>query len=293
MPASTSISKIQAWGMASRLRTVPIATIPIITSTALATIFVSHISWKIAFGAWLVATLITVGMNLINDVIDFENGGDPVNRPGQLKMIPAGILSKSSVLTAGLACFAIACAVPLLLPVGWPICLLTFFCVLCGYCYTGGPFPISYLGLSELFIFIFYGWVCMIVPFYVQTGMVNAPIMLAASQIGLLAIIPNALNNFRDIDTDAAVNKKTLAVRFGRAFAKREIAILAILPFLMNLGWFSLGFDVTGYLPFMALPIAVLFIRGIWSEARPITSYFKYSVLVLVLFGLALALSFR
>ncbi len=291
MPTSTTISKPQAWAMAARLRTLPIPTIQIITSMTLAAKFSLHMSWTIALGAWLVACLITVGMNLINDVIDFEKGGDPLNRPGQLKMIPAGILTKSSVLAVGILCFTIACTVPLLLPVGWPICLLTLFCVLCGYYYTGGPFPISYLGLSELFIFIFYGWVCLIVPFYVQTGFVNAEIMLAASQMGLLAILPNALNNFRDIDTDAAVGKKTLAVRFGKTFAKWEITLLTFLPFAMNVCWSLFHFTVALYLPFIVLPIAILFIRGIWTS-KTVDHYFKHSVLILFLFGLALSLSF-
>jgi len=284
------ISQFQAWMMAIRARTILIPTIQVMVSTAVTSYYVENINWNIAIGAWLVSVLITIGMNLINDVIDFEKGGDSLGRFGQLKVIRAGLLSKRAVAITGFSCLALAAALPLLLPVGWPICLLVTFCALLGYCYTGGPFPISYLGLSELFIFIFYGGALIVTPFYVQTGMVNGAIILAASQMGMLAILPNALNNFRDMAEDEQIDKRTLAVRFGKTFARCEIALLTFTPFILNVVWLFYGFESTIMAPLLILPLAFIFVRQVWTtEPGPVFNrYFGLSVIVHFLFGAAL-----
>lgn len=284
------VSTLKAWTLAIRPPTLLIPTTQIMISTALASAFTSHINWAIAFGAWIVALLITIGTNLINDVIDFEKGDDPLNRSGRVKVIKAGLLSKSAVATAGLLSLGIACMIPLLLSVNSEVFFLVLLSVVCGYCYTGGPYPISYLGLSEFFIFIFYGWVCIITPFYIQTGIINNEIILAASQMGLLAILPNALNNFRDRAEDILINKKTLAVRLGDRFARCEITFLTLMPFLMNFLWIYFGFLKAAFFPLILLPRAIIFIKNIWkTEPGPaINAFFKPSVLILFFFGLAL-----
>lgn len=284
------ISTSKSWVLAIRPPTLLIPTSQIMISTALASAFTLHINWAIAFGAWLVALLITIGTNLINDVIDFEKGDDPLNRSGRLKVIKAGLLSKSAVATAGLLALGVACMIPLLLSVNSTVFFLVLLSAACGYCYTGGPWPISYLGLSEFFIFIFYGWVCIITPFYIQTGMINDEIILAASQMGLLAILPNALNNFRDRSEDILINKKTLAVRLGDQFARCEITFLTLFPFLMNFLWIYFGFLKIAFFPLILLPLAVIFIKNIWkTEAGPaVNPLFKPSVMILFFFGLAL-----
>lgn len=284
------ISTPQAWMMAVRVRTLLIPSIQVLSSTGLAFAVSGSINWIIAATAWLVAVLITIGTNLINDVIDFENGGDPLNRFGQLKVIRAGLLSKRAVFIAGMAAFGLACALPIVLQMGPLICGLVILAVLCGYAYTGGPFPISYLGLSELFILMFYGGVCIVTPFYVQTGVLGVAPFLLALQMGLLAILPNALNNFRDIFEDAAINKRTLAVRFGKVFARYEIMALTSLPFVLNCGWLLLGWPMAFLMPYLLVPLAVIFVKGVLNtEPGPIFNrYFGLSVMVHFLFGLAL-----
>jgi len=161
--------------------------------------------------------------------------------------------------------------------------------VICGYCYTGGPYPISYLGLSEIFIFIFYGGVCVIVPYYAQTYQLNWQIIVAAIQMGLLAILPNALNNFRDITYDAAANKKTLAVRFGRKFAAWELTALVLVPFVINIIWSFVGYAAM-MMPFQLIPLVYFFIRAVWRSpsGQVLNRYFGLSVLIHFLFGLLL-----
>lgn len=281
----------KAWVMATRLPTLLIPTIQVWTGTAVAYVVSGKINWLIAFYAWLVGIAITIGTNLINDAIDFEKGGDTKARLGQKKVLREGLLTKRQVYMGGLLALAVACGIPFALNVDALTCFaIVAVCAVCGYCYTGGPYPISYLGLSELFIFIFYGGVCVVVPYYAQTYSLSIPIALAATQMGLLAILPNALNNFRDIDEDKKVSKKTLAVRFGVNFARREIATLTIVPFLLNVGWCFIGYPVAALMPFLGAPLAYFFVKRI-SKANPsviINKYFALGILIHFSFGVLL-----
>ncbi|MBA3815291.1 MAG: 1,4-dihydroxy-2-naphthoate octaprenyltransferase [Parachlamydiaceae bacterium] len=282
----------RAWMMALRLRTLPIPTIQVLTGTALGYSFTGHINITIALFTWLVAVFITFGTNLINDVFDFEKGGDSLNRVGHLKVITAGYLSKAQVHRGGLILFALAifCSIPLIIHSSWWMLPIVLISVACGYCYTGGPYPICYIGLSEVFIFIFYGGVCVISSFYVQAGFISGASILLAVQMGMLAILSSALNNLRDIFEDADVQKLTLAVRFGSFFARCEILFMAIVPFILNFGWFLLGYHKAALMPLILLPLALFFVYGVWLSERGaiLNRYFALGVLIHFLFGFLL-----
>lgn len=284
---------LQAWMMAVRLRSLPIPTIQVLTGTVLAYALTGHVYVVLALFTWLIAVCITIGTNLINDVYDFEKGGDSLGRAGHLKVISAGYLSKMQVLAGGLLAFALAiiCTIPLVIEASWWMLPIVLLSVACGYCYTGGPYPICYLGLSEVFIFVFYGGVCVISSFYVQTGVINGASVLLAAQMGMLAILPNALNNFRDIYEDARVQKLTLAVRFGSSFARYEILLITVLPFMLNIGWLFLGDPKAALIPLLLLPLAFIFIYGVWvsDQKHKLNLYFGLSVLMHFLFGLLLS----
>lgn len=284
---------LQAWMMAIRLRSLPIPTIQVLTGTALAYAVTGRIHVDLALFTLMIAVCITIGTNLINDVFDFEKGGDSLGRAGHLKVISAGYLSKMQVLAGGLLAFALAIifTIPLMIETSWWMLPIVLLSVVCGYCYTGGPYPICYLGLSEAFIFVFYGGVCVISSFYVQTGMINGASVLLAGQMGMLAILPNALNNFRDIYEDARVQKLTLAVRFGSYFARYEILLMTALPFILNFGWLLLGYPKVAFIPLLLLPLAFIFVYGVWvsEQKTKLNLYFGLSVLTHFLFGLLLA----
>ena len=287
---------VQAWATAARLRTLPIPTIQVLTGAALAYSITGAMNLSILFFTWLVAVFITIGTNLINDVIDFDKGENQPKRVGFLKVISAGIISRKNVQLAGLSSFALALFFGMFLGIhaGWGVFLVIILSAICGYCYTGGPYPISYLGLSELFILVFYGGVCVGAAFYLQTGYLSFAAMLCAFQMGLLAILPNALNNFRDIHEDAGNNKFTLAVRFGQAFARWELAILTFLPFFLGIIWLFLGYVEAALIPAFLLPMAFLFIKGLWvTEPSPLFNrFFALSVLLHFLFGVFLVIGF-
>lgn len=286
----------QAWMSAIRVRTLPIPTIQVLVGTALAHVYTGTIDWGLFLFTWLVAVFITIGTNLTNDVFDFDKGGDKPNRVGHCKVIRAGLISRTSVLVAGMGAFALALllAIPLSMHAGWEMFFLVALSAFIGYCYTGGPYPICYLGLSELFILFFYGGVCIGASFYIQAGFISYTALLTALQMGLFAIIPNALNNFRDMYEDAEVNKKTLAVRFGTNFARWEIALLTFIPFLLNGFWLIAGFLETALMSLLLIPMAFLFVRCVWvTTPGPLFNrYFALGVFLHFAFGILLIIGF-
>jgi len=291
MTTKTLISPLKAWMIAIRVQTLLIPTTQVITATAIAYISLGALDWILAFYALIASLTITIGTNLINDAIDYEKGLDTIGRAKSLKVISANLLSQREVFLAGIFAFLIACSIPFALNVDKAYCFFFIITsVIAGYCYTGGPFPISYLGLSELFVFIFYGGVCILVPFFAQTHFLSLPIILGACQLGLLAILPNALNNFRDFYDDAKANKKTLAVRFGIDFAKKEIQVLTILPFVLGLGWIFLGYPEASLMPLLLVPIAFIFLKGLMLQkpTNQLGTYFKLSLMIHFCFGVLL-----
>jgi len=288
--------QIKAWMSAIRVRTLPIPTIQVLTGAALGHAFVGNHSWMALIWTWLIAVLITIGANLINDVIDFEKGGDKPDRAGQEKMITAGMISKKAMHIVGISAFVLAvlCSFYLSAYASWLIIPIVFISAVAGYCYTGGPYPIGYLGLSEVFIVLFYGFVCVGTAYYVQTGHMSIAALLCGLQMGLLACLPNALNNFRDMHDDAKVKKMTLAVRHGVHFARGELTLLTIVPFVLNLLWMHWEMPEATFLPFLIVPLAYVFVRGVRvarSESR-LNSYFPMSVAIHFGFGILLLVGF-
>ena len=275
--------------MALRIRTLPIPTIQVISAVGAAYAITGGFDGWVALCTWLIALFVTIGTNLINDLFDFEKGGDPLVRFGQTKVLRAGFLSKTEVWLGGITAFGLAllCGLFLSIHSGWFIFPIVLLSVLMGYCYTGGPFPICYLGLSELFIIIFYGGICILTSYYVQAQSLSVEALLLAAQLGLLAVIPNALNNFRDIYEDSEVNKRTLAVRFGKNFARWEIALLLTVPFLLNICWLLLGYPLVFFIPYLILPLVILLIRSVSiNDPGPqFVRYFQCSILIHFAFG--------
>jgi len=272
-----NLSHLEILIMAARPKTLPVSAVAIIVGTLLAVGEVSQIQWITALFALICAFAIQIGINLINDAIDFKKGADTEERLGPQRVTQAGLMSYQQVLTYGFAFFffAFICGIPLMLAGGWPLFWALIASITFGYLYTGGPFPLAYLGLGEIFVLIFFGYVITFSAFYIQTKAINSNCILAATQLGLLAILPIAINNARDIKTDQSVNKKTLAVLFGLTFARWEITILSILPYFIGIGWAIKGLPLMTVLPLLAFHGAYKNVRNIWQKP-PGTIYNQY-----------------
>lgn len=271
------ISTFKIWIMAARPKTLTISCVPILVGTLLSAVHVAHINWFLAFCAILSAISIQMGINITNDALDFKKGADTEERLGPQRVTQTGLLTYHQVLSGGLLCFAfgLLCGIPLIMASGWPLMAALLASVILGYFYTGGPMPLAYFGLGEIFVLIFFGYVITCAAYYVQTGLIDPMCLVAATQVGLLAVVPIVINNTRDMASDRKANKRTLSVRFGIAFSRWEIALLSAGAYLIGIYWIFQGYPKMTLLPFLAFPFIFQNIRSVW-ENDPSPDYNQY-----------------
>ena len=203
-----------------------------------------------ALAALLGALLIQIGTNLSNDYFDFVKGADTEERLGPARATQAGWIRPEIILRSSLLVFAAAVIIGIFLVLrgGWPIVLIGIASVICGILYTGGPYPLAYLGLGEVFVVIFFGPVATLGTYYVQALEFSKEVFIAGLAPGLISTALIAVNNLRDIPTDIKARKKTLAVRFGYRFARIEYTLCILgglfiplfLVLMLKDHWFSL-----------------------------------------------------
>jgi 1,4-dihydroxy-2-naphthoate octaprenyltransferase len=245
----------QRWLLAIRPKTLPAASSPVIVGTAVA---INEDAFRLgpALAALLAALLIQIGTNLANDLFDYRKGADAGERLGPVRVTQAGLLKPEQVAAGTAITFGLAAALGLYLIAagGWPVLVIGLLSILSGIAYTGGPFPLGYNGLGDLFVFVFFGFAAVCGTYYVQAGTVSAAAFWASIPMGALITNILVVNNLRDIDTDRAAGKLTLAVRMGPGGARGEyvlmLALTYVAPLLMwlldvttplvLLAWFSL-----------------------------------------------------
>ena len=283
------------WILAARPRTLGAALIPVIAGCALA-ISVSAFD---PLGSALIlacAVLIQIATNFFNDALDHAKGADTAGRLGPTRVTSAGLLPARRVMTGAFLTLTLAAllALPLVLRGGGIILLIGLLSLLFAYAYTGGPFPLAYLGLGEIFVTLFFGLIAVAGTFYLNTLTFSAAAILAGLQIGLHSSVLLAVNNFRDLETDRAANKKTLAARFGLTFARRENAALVIAPFILGLAWLPLGYLWAFLLPLITLPLAWWLARACLAATpdRKANQLLAQAAALHAAFGLLLALAF-
>ena len=208
--------RLRAWIMAARPRTLPAAVAPVLVGTAMA-------GWRgaAAFGpavaALAGALLIQIATNLANDYFDFRKGADTEGRLGPTRVVQAGILSPEAVLRGTLVVLTLALVVGIYLVAvgGLPIRVIGLTALVCAVIYTGGPFPLAYHGLGDLFVFLFFGLVAVGGTYWVQALDFHPDLLLAGAGVGALTTAILVVNNLRDREEDARVGKRTLAVRLS------------------------------------------------------------------------------
>lgn len=224
---------IRPWLLAARPKTLSAAVVPVLMGTALAAQEPPAITWWVFWCALIGAVLIQIATNLINDALDFKKGADTAERLGPVRVTAAGLISPRSVMTAAYLCLfgAALCGIPLIYRGGWPMVAIGVTSILAAYAYTGGPFPLAYRGLGEVFVLIFFGFIAVGGTFYAHSLQWNARAGLAGFAAGSLATVLLVINNLRDVEGDRRSNKRTTVVRFGEPFARIEIAFFALAPF--------------------------------------------------------------
>lgn len=248
---------LKAMVLAARPKTLPAAVVPVWAGGVLA--------WRMSGlldAGLLVATLvgaiaIQIATNFFNDAIDAKKGADTRRRLGPVRVTASGLMSPAAVYGAAAVCLAVAvgCGVVLYQARGWPIVAIGVPSLFLAYGYTGGPVPLAYRGLGELFVVMFFGLVAVAGTVFIQTGTWPAAALLLGWQVGLLSAVLISINNLRDREEDAGTGKRTLAVRLGRKAALGIIGLEIALPVVSAAGWAACGY---GGLALAAIPVVLI-----------------------------------
>ena len=258
------------WLGAMRPRTLPAAIAPVLTGSALAC---HDGAFDLAAAALCLgfALLVQIGTNFANDYYDFIRGADTAARVGPRRAVAAGLIAPATMKHAMVAVFVIAFATGLgLVAWGGPWLLaIGVASILCGIAYTGGPWPLAYHGLGDVFVFVFFGLVAVGGTYFVQAGRLTAEAILAGVPMGLLAANILVVNNYRDAETDAAANKRTLVVRFGRGAARAQFVASLIGAFAVPLVLLARGHRAWVLLPLALTPLAWAHMRRLRNGRTP------------------------
>lgn len=301
------------WISGARLRTLPLAIAPVIIGTGAALGVVGGLSEQfiggangpgnpeIGAGQWVlrvllalgVALLLQIGTNFANDYSDGVRGTDE-NRVGPTRLTATGAAAPSAVKRAAFGSFAAAAVLGLILVIvsqTWWFLLIGALCIPAAWLYTGGKHPYGYLGLGELFVFIFFGLVATLGTTYTQVHALSPCAWGGAIGIGLISCGLLMVNNLRDIPTDTDSGKSTLAVRMGDTRARYAYAIMITLPFLLLL--VPIGYGHWGAaLALLALTTAVTPVHTVLSGATGsnLVPVIKQTGVIALVYGALLAL---
>ncbi len=284
---------LENWLLAIRPKTLPAAVAPVLIGTAMAFGDGIH-HFPTAFVCLFAALAIQIGTNLANDYYDFQKGTDTSERIGPIRATQAGLVRPVTMKAAFIFAFllsGLACAW-LVQRGGWPIAVLGVLAVLSGIFYTAGPYPLGYLGLGEIFVFIFFGPVAVAGTYYVQSLEINTAVLLAGVSPGLLSVGILAVNNLRDMETDRKSGKMTLAVRWGRSFALSEYLFCIIASAMMPVLIYIFIEDHVGILACVLInPLAIPVIKSVFTQTgdplnRALASTGKLLLIYSVLFAI-------
>jgi len=280
----------------ARPKTLAASWVPILVGSSLAIHEGYKMKMWVAVWALISATFIQIGTNFVNDALDFKKGADTSTRLGEARATQSGWFSYKQVLMMGIGSLALAFAfgVPLVSHGGWPIVLIGLLSIAMAYAYTGGPWPLAYLGLGDLFVVLFFGLIAVGGVYYLQTSSYSLSAAVAGLQVGLLATVMIAINNLRDLDQDKLVDKRTLAVRLGPVLGRWEVVFLLASAFSLNGFWFWQGKGEVALFPLFLAPLAVHVCWGVLkNEASPFfNQLLARSALLHMLFGIALCVGF-
>jgi len=240
------ISKFKLWYLSTRPKTLPAAIAPVLIGLSLSFYYLKtsldYFSFNnlktnilIAILTLMSALLIQIGTNFANDYFDFLKGADNEKRVGPTRLIQAGLIKKNEMLIAFVITFFITILIGIFLVIrgGYPILIIGLFAILFGILYTAGPKPLGYIGLGDIFVFIFFGVVSVLGTYYLQTLTIDLVAFIVSIAPGLLSVAILVANNIRDINTDKESGKKTLIVRFGYNFGIFEYLFCIILAHII------------------------------------------------------------
>ena len=286
--------RTRAWILAARPKTLTAAAAPVAVGVGVAALH-DVVSPVPALGALVGALLIQIATNLANDYYDFVRGGDTHERVGPVRVTQAGLLTPEDVYRGMIRVMAAALLVGVYMvwAGGWPMLVLGLASLACAVLYTGGPWPLAYHGLGELFVFLFFGLVAVGGTVWVQGRVWPQDALLAGVAMGALTTAILVVNNLRDIPTDAKAGKRTLAVRLGVVGTRLEYALLlaaALAVPIVGLTW--LAWPRTCLAALLVAPLCLSPLRRVltFQDPRELFPALGETSRVVALYGVLLAL---
>jgi 1,4-dihydroxy-2-naphthoate octaprenyltransferase len=256
------------WITGARPRTLPAAVVPVAVGAAAAVgvDVVDGIVWWRVVAALVVSLALQIGVNFANDYSDGVRGTDDV-RVGPVRLVASGLASPTAVKRAAMLSFGVAAIAGLAVAVDTSLWLLAVgvAAIAAGWFYTGGPKPYGYLGLGEVFVFVFFGLVATVGTTYAAVETVTALSVVMGSAVGSLACALLVINNLRDIPTDREVGKRTLAVRLGDSRTRWFYAALIAGAFAATVG--AAAWRPWVLVSLAAIPLAVPPVRRVLGGA--------------------------
>jgi 1,4-dihydroxy-2-naphthoate octaprenyltransferase len=283
---------MRPWLAAARPKTLVAGLVPVVVGSAAAYRFGSA-SISVFFSALFGALFIQIGTNYVNDASDFLRGADTSSRIGPPRMAQLGLITPKQLYFGAALCFLLATAFGLYLiySAGWPVLVIGVASILAAIAYTAGPMPLAYFGLGDLFVLIFFGFVAVAGTYFVHGNEVTAQIYIFGGAVGAHAMALIAVNNIRDIETDKAVGKRTIAVRIGEQNSKLYISALLYSPYLL-VSWLAITERAPFLLAvFLSLPLALVASAKVFKARIP-GDYLRLLplvALVQLLFGIFLS----
>lgn len=261
-------SKLRLWIEAARPQTLPAAIVPVVVGASLA-YRVDLIDWENSAIALICALLIQIGTNFANDYFDFIKGSDTDDRIGFRRATASGLITPDQMKGATILTMLLAFILGLYLvwAAGWIVLVIGILSLIFGVLYTGGPFPLGYNGLGDLFVFIFFGFMAVMTTYYVNALEWSVASFWASIGVGALCVNILVVNNLRDVEQDKRSGKKTLGVLLGENVLKFEYLLMAALSYaILPHFYFVLDFNLWIFLPLVAAPLLILYNYQIWTE---------------------------
>jgi len=259
-----SATTLKSCVLAARPKTLPAAIVPVWVGCVLAWKLGGGFDSVLALCTLLGAVAIQIATNFFNDAIDAKKGADTERRLGPVRVTASGMMPPRVVMRLALVFLGIAllCGVVLYQARGWPIVLIGLPSLFLAYGYTGGPFPLAYRGMGEIFVILFFGLIAVSGTVFIQTGGWPPEALLLGAQTGLLSAVLISINNFRDREEDSTTGKRTLAVRCGPKVAAAVIWLEIKLAAFGGLAWLALDQPV---FVFASVPVMLIGMRIIWG----------------------------
>ncbi len=290
---TNTISKLDAWILASRPKTLLAALVPVVVGTSIA-INDNKFHLTAALIALLCSILIQIGTNFVNDLYDFLAGTDKKERLGPQRAVASGIISVNQMKAGIIISFGLSFILGLYLVylIGWEILLIGVISIIAGIAYTAGPFPLAYNGLGDVASFLFFGLIGTVGTYYVQAEEITATVFWSSVPVGALITNILVVNNYRDRLEDQSNGKHTLAVMMGEKFTRIQYVAFMILSYsILLIVFFSYKQSLLVFLPLLSLPVALKLIRMIYTlHGKELNKTLELTAKLSALYGLLFAI---